>query len=145
MRLPLYSLLLSLTFLILSPSQSLADIGSILGGAGVIGDSWRRAESDQRRSRIEQLQLEEANRRADVQKLEYERRMSELTSQRQFQEVQPNWVLGIHQSDSTSTAAGMINCHYKTSSGHQFTVQHSGVCSLTMEIQTATGLVRSLQ
>ena len=78
------SLVLPAVLLALFCHQAVGDqMGDVLAGAGAVGEGMRKAEKERQEARLRQLQIQEANRRGEIQKLEYQLRMLELEQRRQ--------------------------------------------------------------
>ncbi len=77
-------LLLCFTFLVFTADIAWAlNLGQALSSMGIIASRQREAENEVIRQRLLELQVEQANRMAVIQQLEYQRRIKELDEARQ--------------------------------------------------------------
>jgi hypothetical protein len=87
-------ILLSLMFLGPIKGAMALNLGQLLGGAGIVAKGMQESENRVLQNRLLELQVQEANRMAVIQQLEYQRRIRELDEAKQ-RELQRQQMLNV--------------------------------------------------
>jgi hypothetical protein len=78
--------IISSSILLASLNANSLSWGQIISGAGTVGKSWNDEEQKHLNNRRLQLEVERMNREAEIQKLEYQKRMQQLQQPNKFSE-----------------------------------------------------------
>lgn len=126
-----------------------ADLGRLLGNAGVVAKGMQEGEESARRARLQQLQLEEANRQAEIKRLEYELKIRQLR-QGQIPAYTPSstrqetgWEMATSVGQEKTGDIMLTRCIFQTLGGYRFAITQKGLCPTTVEINHASGMART--
>ncbi len=131
-----------------------AGLGSILSNAGRAGQAMREEEERMRQAQLQQLALEEANRRAVIQKMEYDRCIQLLKAglpcppsmlTQQTPNASANSPSNLERATNTSQQdtgdPSIRQCFYTTLRGYSFSINSRTSCRYTVKINPVTNMV----
>lgn len=131
-----------------------AGVGSFLGSAGRIQQGINDEQERMRQDRLNQLALEEANRRAIIQKMEFDRCVALMRAGQQCPPsslppqtsapivTQPEALERATRTGQEATGDYSIAlCYYRTLRGYEFSVNARNTCPLSVKINPITNMV----